>query len=314
MKPTIRTFFDPATNTATHLVSDPETGAAAIVDPVLDFDPASGRLGDGERRRDPRGDRGQGARSSLCARNPCSCRSPVGRRLYPARDRGEDRDRRAHYRSSEGLRAAVRGRGCAARWRRLRCVDGRGSSRFLSAISRSGFLPTPGHTPACVTYLIGDAAFVGDTLFMPDYGTARTDFPGGDAATLLPLDPGRFSICRPTPGSSSAMIICPKERADYRWQTTVAEERTNIHVHDGVSEAEFVAMRAGPPTRRSPRLGSYCPRSRSTFAPGRFRPQPRPGRCFFAFRCAKSRNRPIPAQRPRAKVNALARVPANMDG
>src|SRR5690606_8298817 len=104
-------------------------------------------------------------------------------------------------------------------------------------------LHTPGHTPACVSYHIGDAVFVGDTLFMPDYGTARADFPGGDAGTLyrsirrlLALPPQtRLFLCHDykAPG-----------RDDYAWETTVAEERTqNVQVHAGVSEAEFVAMR-----------------------------------------------------------------------
>ena len=103
-------------------------------------------------------------------------------------------------------------------------------------------LYTPGHTPACVTYVIGDAAFVGDTLFMPDGGTARADFPGGDAATLyrsiekiLALPPAtRLFVCHDYGPGGRAIA----------WQTTVAEQRArNIHVHEGVSEAEFVKMR-----------------------------------------------------------------------
>jgi glyoxylase-like metal-dependent hydrolase (beta-lactamase superfamily II) len=102
---------------------------------------------------------------------------------------------------------------------------------------------TPGHTPACVSYRIGDSVFVGDTMFMPDYGTARADFPGGDARTLyrsirrlLDLPPQtRLFLCHDykTPG-----------RSNYAWQTTVAEQRArNVHVRDGISEDEFVAMR-----------------------------------------------------------------------
>jgi glyoxylase-like metal-dependent hydrolase (beta-lactamase superfamily II) len=107
----------------------------------------------------------------------------------------------------------------------------------------AGVMHTPGHTPACVSYKIGDAVFVGDTLFMPDYGTARADFPGGDAATLyrsiqriLSLAPEtRLFMCHDykTPG-----------RDQYRWQSSVAEERAhNIHIHDGIGEAEFVVSR-----------------------------------------------------------------------
>ena len=104
-------------------------------------------------------------------------------------------------------------------------------------------LYTPGHTPADVTYVIGDAAFIGDTMFMPDYGTARADFPGGDARTLyrsirklldLPPDTRMFV----------GHDYLPKSRDEFRWETSVAEQRaSNIHVHDGVTEDEFVSMR-----------------------------------------------------------------------
>lgn len=115
--------------------------------------------------------------------------------------------------------------------------------RFKIGAMEARVMHTPGHTPACLTYVMGDAAFVGDTLFMPDYGTARADFPGGDAATLyrsiqkvLALPPEtRLFMCHDykAPG-----------RDTYAWETTVAEERAdNVHVHEGVSEAEFVKMR-----------------------------------------------------------------------
>ncbi len=116
-------------------------------------------------------------------------------------------------------------------------------------------LHTPGHTPACLTYIIGDAAFVGDTLFMPDYGTARCDFPGGSARTLyrsiekvLSLPPDtRLFMCHDykAPG-----------REDYAWETTVAEQRArNVHVREGITEDEFVAMReARDATLGMPRL------------------------------------------------------------
>lgn len=102
---------------------------------------------------------------------------------------------------------------------------------------------TPGHTPACMTYVIGDAAFVGDTLFMPDYGTARADFPGGDAATLYRSIHKILALAPET-----RLFMCHDYKApgreEYAWETSVAEElEKNIHVHDGVSESEFVAMR-----------------------------------------------------------------------
>jgi glyoxylase-like metal-dependent hydrolase (beta-lactamase superfamily II) len=103
-------------------------------------------------------------------------------------------------------------------------------------------LHTPGHTPACMTHVVGDAAFVGDTLFMPDGGSARADFPGGDARTLYRSTKRVLEL----PGETR-LFMChdygPNGR-DIKWETTVAEERAqNIHVHDGISEDEFVAMR-----------------------------------------------------------------------
>jgi glyoxylase-like metal-dependent hydrolase (beta-lactamase superfamily II) len=114
--------------------------------------------------------------------------------------------------------------------------------RFAVGALAGRVLYTPGHTPACITYVIGDAAFVGDTLFMPDGGTARADFPGGDAATLyrsiakiLALPPAtRLFVCHDYGPGGRAIA----------WQTTVAEQRArNIHVHEGVGEAEFVELR-----------------------------------------------------------------------
>ena len=138
--------------------------------------------------------------------------------------------------------------------------------RFTIGALEGRVIHTPGHTPACLTYVIGDAAFVGDTLFMPDYGTARCDFPGGDARHPLPIDPAAASRFRTT----TRLFMCHDYKAPgrdvYAWETTVAAERkSNIHVHDGVSEAEFVRMRtARDATLAMPTL--ILPRCRSTSA------------------------------------------------
>lgn len=127
--------------------------------------------------------------------------------------------------------------------------------RFAIGGLQAFALHVPGHTPACMAYAIGDAVFVGDTLFMPDYGTARCDFPGGDAATLyrsiqrlltLP-DETRVFLCHDYKAS---------ERTNYAWETTIGEQRRdNVHVHAGVSEAAFVALReARDRTLGMPRL------------------------------------------------------------
>ena len=114
---------------------------------------------------------------------------------------------------------------------------------------------TPGHTPACMTYVVDDAAFVGDTMFMPDYGTARADFPGGDARTLYRSIKKVLSLPPET-----RLFMCHDYKApgrdEYKWETTVAEERANnVHVHDGITEDEFVAMReARDATLDMPRL------------------------------------------------------------
>ena len=127
-------------------------------------------------------------------------------------------------------------------------------ARSLTACSRTGetfslgeiearAIHTPGHTPACMTYVIGDAAFVGDTLFMPDYGTARCDFPGGDAATLYQSIQKLYAL-----PDETRMFLCHDYKAtgrdQYAWETTVgAQKKGNVHVREGVSQAEFVKMR-----------------------------------------------------------------------
>ena len=116
-------------------------------------------------------------------------------------------------------------------------------------------LHVPGHTPACIAYVIGDAVFVGDTMFMPDYGTARADFPGGDAGTLFRSARRLLSLPHTT-----RLFMChdylPEGRTEYVWETTVeAERKTNVHIHDGVTEEDFVAMReARDKTLAMPRL------------------------------------------------------------
>ena len=103
---------------------------------------------------------------------------------------------------------------------------------------------TPGHTPACAIYIFGDSAFVGDTLFMPDYGTARCDFPGGDARTLYSSIRRILSL----PGETRTFTCHDygTDERDFAWESTVLEQRQgNIHVHDGVDVEQFVALREG---------------------------------------------------------------------
>ena len=253
--PEVESFFDPATFTVTHVVADPATKRAAIVDPVLDYDPASGRTST------------QSADAVIAH----------------VRARGltvdwilETHVHADHLSSAPHIRAALGGRvGIGANIRTVQNTFGDAfnaepgfardgsqfdhlfadGERFAIGSIEAVALHTPGHTPACMTYVIGDAGFVGDTLFMPDYGTARCDFPGGDARVLYRSIRRLFAL----PGETR-LFMChdylPEGRSDYLWVTTVAEERArNIHVHEGISEDDFVAMRQGrDATLSMPRL------------------------------------------------------------
>jgi len=241
-KPTIDAFFDEATFTVTYLVGDPQRRRAAVIDPVLDYDHRSGKA---------------------------STRS-ADRVLAGARERGfaidwvlETHAHADHLTAAPHLKARTGAQ--VAIGEHIRQVqkifkpvfaaedvsgEGREFDRLLSDGERLPLgsleievMHLPGHTPADVAYRVGDAVFVGDTIFMPDYGTARADFPGGDAAQLyrsirrlLSLPPAtRLFMCHDykAPGRDS-----------YAWQTTVAEQRaTNVHVRDGVDEQAFVTLR-----------------------------------------------------------------------
>jgi len=242
MKPEVKTFFDEATFTATHVVHCPETKKAAIVDSVLDYDPKSGRT------------------STRSAEAVLAYVNDAGLAVEWILETHVHAD---HLTASPFLKEKLGAEvGIGARIAAVQGVfkkifnaepefatDGRqfdhlfeDGETFAIGKLEGRVIHTPGHTPACATYVIGDAAFVGDTLFMPDFGTARCDFPGGDARQLyqsiqkiLALPPQtRLFLCHD---------YAPGGRA-YAWETTVAAERAaNIHVHDGVNEDEFVAMR-----------------------------------------------------------------------
>lgn len=240
--PDVRGFFDPATHTVTYLVSDPATGRAAIIDPVLDYEPATART---------------------------STRS-VGQVMQALRDAGltlalvlethahaDHLTAADHLREAEGVEIGIGDQITqvqAAFAPLFNAGDVRPDGQVFDHLYGDGdvfplgslsveVIHTPGHTPACVSYRIGDAVFTGDTLFMPDYGTARTDFPGGDARTLYRSIHRLFAL----PDETRIFVghdYLPEGRADYRFETTVAAQRDgNIHLGDGVSEEAFVAMR-----------------------------------------------------------------------
>ncbi|KXV60302.1 beta-lactamase [Acetobacter tropicalis] len=242
-KPVVKTFFDEATFTASHVVHDPETKAAAVVDSVLDYDAASGRT---------RYDSAQKIVDYVRAE---------GLKVEWQLETHAHAD---HLSAAPWLQEQIGGKlGIGADIIRVQEVFGQifnAGTRFARDGSqfdhlfhdgdqfqignlKATALHVPGHTPADMAFVIGDAAFIGDTLFMPDYGTARADFPGGDARMLF------RSIRRLlTLPEQTRLFLCHDYKApgrtEFAWETTVGAERAhNVHVHDGVAEEDFVSMR-----------------------------------------------------------------------
>ncbi len=254
LRPEVKAFFDETTNTISYVVKDPTSPACAIVDSVLDLDYAAGRIG--YRSADAIVDhvRSAGLRVEWLIETHVHA-DHLSAAPYLQQQLGGKiaiGDRIAVVQDTFGK---VFNEGTAFQ------RDGSQFDHLFAddEVYRIGSLDarafrTPGHTPACMTHLIGDAAFVGDTLFMPDGGTARADFPGGDARQLY-RSIKRILALPP----QTRLFMChdygPDGR-DIRWETTVAAERDhNIHVRDSVSEDEFVAMRtARDATLDMPRL------------------------------------------------------------
>ena len=254
MTPKVQAFFDPATSTATFLVSDPVSKAAAIIDPVLDYEPNSGKI------------------STTSADALIAAVHAQGLTLTYILETHAHAD---HLTAGSYLRHAtgapiVIGAEITQIQKHFIPIfdaedvtpDGRDFDRLvregdelpLGRLSMK-VMHTPGHTAADITYLIGDAAFVGDTLFMPDYGTARTDFPGGSAAILYRSIRNILAL----PPQTRLFVghdYLPPGRVDARWETTVREQReSNIHIHDGVTEREFISLRkARDQSLAAPRL------------------------------------------------------------
>lgn len=243
MSPDVVCFFDDKTNSASYVVSDPETGHAAIVDPVLDYDPVSGRTSTDSAQK---------------------IVDHVGDKKLTVDWIVETHVHADHLTASVWLKEKLGGKtGIGAGIREVRATFGAlfNATEVLDAEDapfddlfadgatfnigniESRVMATPGHTPACVTYIIGDACFVGDTMFMPDSGTARCDFPGGDAKQLfeslqkiiaLP-DDMRLFVCHDYGAGGSR---------DFAWETTVGDQRANnIHIGGGTLEHDYVQMR-----------------------------------------------------------------------
>ena len=268
-RPEIRGFFDEPTNTITYLVWDPATLHAAVIDPVLDYDLADGAV------------------DTTSAERVLAAAEELGLTITHVLETHAHADHLSaapFFKARTGAKIGIgaRIRDVQKIFRPMFCADdvktdgsdfdlllGEGDRLSIGELEVE-VIETPGHTAADVTYLVGDAAFVGDTLFMPDYGTARTDFPGGDARALYRSIQKLLALSPET-----RLFMCHDYKApgrdEYRWETTVAEERGNVHLAGGVTEDEFVAMREARDSKLStPKL--LLPAIQVNIRAGRFPP------------------------------------------
>jgi len=244
VSPKVTPFFDEVSNTVTYVVADPETGQCAVIDPVLDYDLAAGRTS--TTSVDVVIEFIEANKLSLdivlethVHADHLSAAPVLKQRLQAKTAIGD------HITTIQDVFTGIFNLDDVA-------TDG---SQFDVLLADGDTFPignieakvvhTPGHTPACVTFVIGDAAFVGDTLFMPDFGTARCDFPGGDAEVLYDSIQEIFRLPNET-----RLFMCHDYKApgrdEYAWETSVDEQRqNNIHIHDGITKQEFAAFRTG---------------------------------------------------------------------
>ncbi len=242
--PDVTSFFDKDSNTFTHLVCDPQSDRCAIIDPVLDFDYPAGKT---------KTDSADALLAHIAAH------SLQVEWILETHVHADHLSAAAYLKAALGCPLAI-----GARIREVQDIfadifaaeagfarDGRQFDRLLEEgdsiqVGALTFqvLHTPGHTPACISYVVGDAVFVGDTLFMPDYGTARCDFPGGDARTLYRSIHKVLAL-----PDTTRLFLCHDYSADGRegfcCETSVGEQRLhNLHVHVGIDEEAFVEMRS----------------------------------------------------------------------
>jgi glyoxylase-like metal-dependent hydrolase (beta-lactamase superfamily II) len=241
--PDVTGFFDSPTNTISYVVADPATKHCAVIDSLLDFDQASGRTKTDSADKVVK----------FIRENDLTCEWIIDTHVH-----ADHLTAAPYIREQLGGRTAISDKipvvqrvfGEVFNEGQSFHTDGSqfdhlfkpGESYRVGNIEARA-LPTPGHTPACMTHLIGEAIFVGDTLFMPDYGTARCDFPGGDAGTLYDSIQMLFDF-----PDDTRMFLCHDYKAPgrdtYAWETTIGEQkRCNIHVKDGTSRDAFIKMR-----------------------------------------------------------------------
>ena len=242
--PEVTAFLDEVTNTLTYVVADPETGQCAVIDPVLDYDLTAGRTSttsvDAVIEFIEANKLSLGLALETHVHADHLSGAPVLKQRLQARTAIGD-----HITAIQEVFTGIFNLDDVATDGSqfdLLLADG---DEFPVGNIQGKVMHTPGHTPACVTFVIGDAVFVGDTLFMPDFGTARCDFPGGDAEALYDSIQKIFEL-----PDETRLFMCHDYKApgrdEYAWETSVAEQRKdNIHIHDGISKQEFVDFRTG---------------------------------------------------------------------
>ena len=243
LRPSIAGFFDEATNTVSYVVHDPKTGEAAIIDSVLDFDAASGRTSNGSADRMIEYVTSNNLKVTWLIETHAHAdhisaapylQERLGGKLAIGRD-----IIRVQEVFGKLFNAGTNFERDGSQFDKL-FEDG---ETFRIGELEGIALHVPGHTPADMAFIVGDAAFVGDTIFMPDFGTARADFPGGDAGQLFRSIRRLLSL-----PDETRLFLCHDYKApgrdEYAWETTVKQQREeNVHVKDGVTEQDFVAMR-----------------------------------------------------------------------
>ena len=268
--PIIEAFFDEPTNTISYLVADPGSGSAAVIDPVLDYDASTGTVDMRSAQR-------------ILAR--ASERGWSIMLVLETHAHADHLSAAPHFKAKTGAKIGIGEhiRDVQKIFRPMFAADDvKSDGSDFDLLFKDGervalgelefeVMATPGHTPADVSYRIGNAVFVGDTLFMPDYGTARTDFPGGDARLLFRSIQRLLAL-----PDETRVFLCHDYKApgrdDFRWETTVAEEKSaNVHVGGGTQEDEFVALReARDATLSAPKL--LLPSIQVNIRAGRFPP------------------------------------------
>lgn len=244
MNPEVIAQFDEETNTVTYIVIDPESRRAAIVDPVLDFDPKAGATSTASADKLIRTVEHHGLAIDWILETHVHAdhltaapylQDKLGGKIGIGEHIGDVQRRFAELFDVDAAALA------AARPFDQQFGDG---ETFRIGGLEARAIHTPGHTPADMTYVVGEAAFVGDTLFQPDYGTARADFPGGDARALYRSIRRLLDELPPETRLFTCHDYTPAGREHHVWESTVDEQRRmNVHVRDGVSEQEFVDMR-----------------------------------------------------------------------